>query len=417
MENIKISVIIPVYNVEKYLVECLDSVINQTFTDIEIICVNDGSTDNSLVILENYANKDSRIKIISQENKGVSCARNTGIAFSNGKYIYFIDSDDYLELDALNKLYNLAEDNSLDLIMFKLLNFNDEDGKKYNQYYYDMPYLKHLVGDIFDYNDMKDDIFSLNVTVYTKFFKRELISESEFLEGCIFEDNLFLVDYIFDAKRIMFLDEYLYFRRIRQGSIIFSASKQHVDIIRIYNNILEKIKARNLYEYYKHDLFNRKFSGIYNRYSKVKSEYKEYFFNKFKEDALKYRSEYELELDFNKVNQRSKFIFENILKSDTYREFDLSVENYEIKQELNNLKNIKHNLEDNIKRLNEKNTNLTNDLNSIKKDKKLKKLNKVKDENKQIKKELKSANKLNESILNSKSWKITKPLRKLRNLK
>lgn len=417
MENIKISVIIPVYNVEKYLVECLDSVINQTFTDIEIICVNDGSTDNSLVILENYANKDSRIKIISQENKGVSCARNTGIAFSNGKYIYFIDSDDYLELDALNKLYNLAEDNSLDLIMFKLLNFNDEDGKKYNQYYYDMPYLKHLVGDIFDYNDMKDDIFSLNVTVYTKFFKRELISESEFLEGCIFEDTLFLVDYIFDAKRIMFLDEYLYFRRIRQGSIIFSASKQHVDIIRIYNNILEKIKALNIYEYYKHDLFNRKFSGIYNRYSKVKSEYKEYFFNKFKEDALKYRSEYELELDFNKVNQRSKFIFENILKSDTYREFDLSVENYEIKQELNNLKNIKHNLEDNIKRLNEKNTNLTNDLNSIKKDKKLKKLNKVKDENKQIKKELKSANKLNESILNSKSWKITKPLRKLRNLK
>ena len=98
---VKISVIIPVYNVENYLEESLDSIINQTFTDLEIICVNDGSTDNSPSILNNYANKDSRINIINQENKGLSAARNSGLDVATGDYIYFFDSDDILELTAL----------------------------------------------------------------------------------------------------------------------------------------------------------------------------------------------------------------------------------------------------------------------------------------------------------------------------
>ena len=89
----KISVIIPVYNVEKYLAECLTSVVNQTFKDIEIICVNDGSTDNSPKILKEFAQKDSRIKIINQENQGLSAARNTGLDVATGEYVSFIDSD------------------------------------------------------------------------------------------------------------------------------------------------------------------------------------------------------------------------------------------------------------------------------------------------------------------------------------
>ena len=107
----KVSVIVPVYNVEDYLCECLDSLITQTLSDIEIICINDGSTDNSLEILTNYSKRDSRIKIITQENKGLSSARNRGFEFINGKYTYFIDSDDILKSDALEKLYNLAEAN------------------------------------------------------------------------------------------------------------------------------------------------------------------------------------------------------------------------------------------------------------------------------------------------------------------
>ena len=108
----KISVIVPCYNVEKYLEECLDSIVNQTFTDIEIICINDGSTDSTNRILDIYSNNDSRIKIITQTNKGLSASRNIGIENSNGEYILFIDSDDYLELTAFEEIYNIAKKNS-----------------------------------------------------------------------------------------------------------------------------------------------------------------------------------------------------------------------------------------------------------------------------------------------------------------
>ena len=104
--NCRVSVIVPVYNVEKYLKQCLDSLINQTLEDIEIICVNDGSTDSSLNILEEYQNKDNRIKIISQENKGVSAARNLGLKNAKGEYLLFIYADDWVELNALEELFN-----------------------------------------------------------------------------------------------------------------------------------------------------------------------------------------------------------------------------------------------------------------------------------------------------------------------
>ena len=105
----KISVIVPVYNTEQYLAECLDSVLAQTFQDIEIICVNDGSPDNSAAILSEYAKKDPRIKVITQENKGLSAARNAGLAMAQGEWIYLIDSDDMLPSYALEVLYNIAE--------------------------------------------------------------------------------------------------------------------------------------------------------------------------------------------------------------------------------------------------------------------------------------------------------------------
>lgn len=98
-----VSIVIPVYNVELYLRECLDSVISQTYHNLEIICVNDGSPDNSLSILEEYAAKDSRIRIISQENAGISVARNTGMDVATGEYIYFLDSDDYIALEMVER--------------------------------------------------------------------------------------------------------------------------------------------------------------------------------------------------------------------------------------------------------------------------------------------------------------------------
>lgn len=116
---IMISVIMPVYNVENYIEKCLDSVCNQSFKDLEIICVNDGSTDNSLKLLEDYAKRDSRIKIITQENGGIGHARNTGLKNATGEYVLFVDSDDFLCENSLDELYYNINSNNSDLVIFK----------------------------------------------------------------------------------------------------------------------------------------------------------------------------------------------------------------------------------------------------------------------------------------------------------
>lgn len=121
--NISVSIIVPVYNVEQYLERCLDSLTNQTLQNIEIICINDGSTDNSLNILKQYIEKDKRIKIINQENRGVSVARNNGIEASQGEYIGFVDSDDYVDLDFFENLYNKAKKEDADIVETKYYKF------------------------------------------------------------------------------------------------------------------------------------------------------------------------------------------------------------------------------------------------------------------------------------------------------
>ncbi len=134
----EVSVIIPVYNVEKYLEQCLDSVINQTLKDIEIICINDCSTDNSLEIMQAYATKDSRIKIIDfKKNKGVATARNEGIKLAKGTYIGFVDSDDWVDLDFYEKMHNAAHTNNSDLVkgsikLYKINSISDfPEGAEY----------------------------------------------------------------------------------------------------------------------------------------------------------------------------------------------------------------------------------------------------------------------------------------------
>lgn len=133
----KISVIIPVYNVENYLRECLDSIINQTFKDIEIICVDDCSTDNSLDILNEYAQKDNRIKVFEQkENSGQGAARNFGISIAQGEYITFVDPDDYIESTMYEKMYNQAKTLNSEIVMCDVQKFFETSGniKLYNAF-------------------------------------------------------------------------------------------------------------------------------------------------------------------------------------------------------------------------------------------------------------------------------------------
>ena len=162
MSQPQISVIIPVYNVEQYLSKCLESIINQTLQDIEIICINDGSTDNSLQILEEYAQKDSRMIVINQENQGVGVARNKGLEIARGDYIWFVDSDDYVERNGLDYVYEKSKENNADIVCFGVNNICKSTiiSGHTNQYLSEINMgSKYLAADkeLFDYLNLDND--------------------------------------------------------------------------------------------------------------------------------------------------------------------------------------------------------------------------------------------------------------------
>ena len=194
---VKISAIVPVYNVEKYLKECLDSIINQTLTDIEIICINDGSTDNSLKILNEYAEKDKRVKIFTQKNQGLSIARNNGMKYAKGEYISFIDSDDYIELNTFEKLYDKATRDDLDILMFKSFVY-DEQKQKINEFdaYHDLEVFDKFIKNIFCHLDTKEFTHRISVTSWSKIYKTDFLKSNEinFPEKLLFEDNAFFYE-------------------------------------------------------------------------------------------------------------------------------------------------------------------------------------------------------------------------------
>lgn len=341
---IKISVIIPVYNTAKYIDECLDSVLNQSFTDFEIICVDDGSSDSSLLVLENYQSKDNRIKIISQEHMGVAVARNTALKQASGEYILFMDSDDFLEKDCLYNIYNLSKSNSLDLLMFKLINFDENIFKKVKSRYFDMKFLKKAVGDnVFNWRDIEHRLFDISVTAPGKLFKRDLIENIDFPEGLIFEDNVFFIKSFLNAKRVMFLDEYCYVRRLRSDSIINSYYSRFSDCIIIYDIITDFIKKMGLYDELAVQLFDRRCKDIFIRFCDVDDEYKQDYFDKIKRNFSNDFNMLKNEGTLDNCSERSLEIFSNALKSDSYNEFELKVTVFDLQRKNHKLQ-LKHDL-------------------------------------------------------------------------
>lgn len=339
MSDPKISVIIPVYNTVSYLKECMDSVLNQSFKNIEVICVNDGSTDNSLELLEDYQIHDERIIIINQPKKGLGAARNIAMNKAKGEYILFLDSDDYIKEDAFVDLYDVMSSKDLDLLMFKILNFDDETYDESKSSYFEMNFLKKIVGNnVFTWTMIQNRIFDMSVTAPGKMFKRNLIKNISFPEGVIFEDNLFFIKIIFKAKRIYFLDNYFYYRRLRTNSITNSYFEYFTDCIYIYDKIGDYLKEIGKYSLFSEQLFNRKCTDVYTRFSKVPEEFKEDFFNDIKENFTKQKRRLEKEGTLKFCTERSLAIFNSSITSQTYREFELSINLFDLKRNYDKLK-------------------------------------------------------------------------------
>ena len=225
-----VSVIVPVYNVENYLPDCLTSIQNQTLKDIEIICVDDGSTDSSPDILRQAAEADPRIQVLVQKNAGQSAARNAGIHAARGKYLYYIDSDDILEPDALQFLVERTEEYDLDCILFGGKTYFESENlsvqhRDYDDYYhYSAAYTEPMKGA--DLLVQLTRSGEYRCTPCMQFVKAELVHDNgiQFYEGIIHEDELYSLALMLRAQRCVALPEQFYLRRIREGSTVVSSA-------------------------------------------------------------------------------------------------------------------------------------------------------------------------------------------------
>ena len=331
---VKVSVVLPVYNVEPYLRDCMDSIVNQTLTDIEIICVNDGSPDNSLDILNEYAEKDSRVTVFSQENGGHAVATNRGMDLATGDYLFLMDSDDILDLRALELTYEKAIEKEVDFVLFKAINYEDENDRYYETEVYSMDKIAAVVGEnVFNYKDIKELMFGAIVTPWSKLFKRDFIMDNNirFPEGLIFEDNVFFYEALLKAERIYFLKEFLFIRRWYPKSSTMNGDLRFLNSIDVANLTIDVFKENGEFENYKSNLYNKKISTVFFRFNTIRDEFKETFFQEMKKDLLKLLDEENYDTFINSINYRNKKIFEQIIISENAIEFQLIRKMYDKK--------------------------------------------------------------------------------------
>lgn len=242
----KLSIIVPVYNVEKYLPKCLESLIKQTLKDIEIICVNDGSMDNSLAVLKEFASKDSRIRIIDNQHQGVAKTRNTGIEQSTGEYIGFVDSDDYIDIDFFEKLYNSATKSNSDIAIASIL--------KHKNFFniYNAKYTKEETAiTIQDKIKLCEDKKHFFFYAWNKIYHSGFIKENniKFSEGQIYEDVMFAIKALYYSNKIISVYGTKYHYIEHENSLTKYKDKtgeKEQDLVKAYSELQEFCNSKNI---------------------------------------------------------------------------------------------------------------------------------------------------------------------------
>ena len=323
MSNFKISVILPVYNVEKYLHVCLNSVLNQTYQDFEIICIDDASTDSSLEILEYFAKKDSRVKIIKQDfNQGPGHSRNCGLNVAKGKYIFFLDGDDWIDFNTFEVLVKKAEDNNLDLLFFNEINFHEErrefsmEGHSYNDS------IINFDNNVFNHFDLdKENFFKLSSHVWNKLYLKSFLDNNNIRfsnENLAYEDIPFFYNVITAADRISLVKDKLYNFRKNKFSFRKSNDERIFDMFRIYEDVLNVFfKNTQLYQYYKGVLLIYIFSNLGMKYDSIDNRLKERFFIETQSLFSNFITYYNLYSDITEnVDSKilNKFFFEKLIE-------------------------------------------------------------------------------------------------------
>ena len=355
---VKISVIIPVYNVKRYLKTCLDSVVNQSFQDFEVICVNDGSTDGSLEILKQYADNHDNIKIITKNNGGLGSARNAGLDACLGDYIFFLDSDDYIDVNALEKLYENAISNGSDLVFNKIARFNDQNNIDYKRPGYD--FYKTFKDDdfsnlTFDYKDIKKHVLNSSFSAWSKLYNKSFLDKFDdftFPQGIAYEDVLFHVKAVTRANRMSYVNEFLYFYRNNPNSIV--NNNNGFDIFTVVDSVEDYLKANNLTDEFEEEFKKFKIAQITNYVLISQSD--DYF--QFAKKEIE-----DINLDDKSVLYRNRRkLYELFLECENLYEYytkyynseidDLKQKNRKLKKEIKHLKKDNDSLKDEMAKKN-----------------------------------------------------------------
>lgn len=259
----KVSIIVPIYNVEKYLKKCIDSIVSQTYSNIEIILINDGSSDNSESICKEYESIDQRIRYYKKQNGGLSSARNYGIENATGDYLLFIDSDDYIDNSMVETLLVSAEKYNADMVECNYYEVINEEfhvfKPKKNKVYSSKEAIASLI-----YNT------GITPTAWNKLYSKKLFSKLRYTEGLYHEDEEIIVKLLSKAEKVVEIGNPLYFYIKREGSIINSKFNfKHLDAIKIMEERIELLKKINM-DISIISLAQARLSNIYNEmYAKV----------------------------------------------------------------------------------------------------------------------------------------------------
>lgn len=332
---VEISVILPVYNSENYIKECLDSLLSQTFKDIEILCIDDGSTDGSLNILKDIEKTDSRITVITQENMGVAKTRNNGLNLVKGNYVYFMDSDDCLDKNAFKKLHDNITSNRSDFCIMKVIFVNGSEEYKFPAFDIDKEFDKVNFNDFtFTYRDVKSHVLNDLFAPWLKLYSAEFLKSNDdftFPEIKSYSDAPFHVKTMLNASKISFVPEYLYYYRENDDSLVHSSSNT-INFFRL-SDIIEDYLVKND--------FIDEFTDEFAAFKIVKLVYymgftdSEEYYTKAKEELSNVNANFSLigDNDIDKMNI--------ILDSDNLKECKLALELYDCKKRVKSMQESK----------------------------------------------------------------------------
>lgn len=238
MKNIKVSIIVPVYNAEKYLEQCLESLLAQTLPETEIILTDDGSTDGSAAILKTYEEQFSdKLTVIYTENKGVSSARNTALKLAKGEYVQFVDADDYISPYMCQRLYEAAKKHECDIVICDRFDVYEKDGAT-EERSGENPHRLGVDGRSFIPCEDGETYINISPYPWDKLIKRELAKDLEFPEGMRFEDLVYIYSACALAKKVVWVDEPLYYYRKNVG-FLAGFSKETSDILKALQKLKE----------------------------------------------------------------------------------------------------------------------------------------------------------------------------------